>query len=156
MTRALCFLVGLLALLPAVTAASAQGHIVNRMLGRAPAPPPLVGIDALRADFIAKTGTDTILFGGDSALLGMPAKTTLGVQAQWLRQHPEVVVRIEGHADLIDTRDHALAVGARRAQEVYDYLVLLGVPAGQLSAVSMGKERPVGPGNARAVIVLVR
>ena len=28
-------------------------------------------------------------------------------------------------------RDHAIAMGARRAQEVRDYLVLLGVPAGQ-------------------------
>ena len=26
-------------------------------------------------------------------------RTTLAAQAQWLRQHPEVVVRIEGHAD---------------------------------------------------------
>ena len=43
-----------------------------------------------------------------------------------------------------------------RAQEVRDYLVLLGVPAAQLTAVSMGKERAPGPGNARAVIVLVR
>jgi peptidoglycan-associated lipoprotein len=70
-----------------------------------------------------------------------------------LRQHPEVLVRIEGHADLGDTRDHALAVGARRAQEVRDYLVLLGVPSAQLSATSMGKERPGPP---RAVTVLVR
>ena len=155
MTRFLCLVMSLLAL-SSTTTASAQRHIVNRVLGRTQAPPPLVGIDALRADFIAKTGTDTILFGGDSALLSMPAKTTLSAQAQWLRQHPEVVVRIEGHADLIDTRDHALAVGARRAQEVRDYLVLLGVPVAQLTAVSMGKERPVGPGNARAVIVLVR
>ena len=151
----LCLVACLATLSP--TAVSAQGHIVNRVLGRnQAAPPPLVGIDAMRADFVAKTGTDTILFGGDSAMLSLPAKTTLAAQAQWLRQHPEIVVRIEGHADLVDTRDHALAVGARRAQEVHDYLVLLGVPAFQMTAVSMGKERPVGPGNARAVIILVR
>ena len=46
-----------------------------------------------------------------------------------------------------------LAVGARRAEEVRDYLVLLGVPAAQLSATSFGKERP---GAGRAVTVLVR
>ena len=118
-----------------------------------PTQPVLAGIDALRADFIAKSGADTVYFGSNSAVLGAPAKATLGAQAQWLLQHPEVVVRIEGHADAIDTRDHALAVGARRADEVRDYLVLLGVPAQQLSITSWGKERP---GAGRAVTVLVR
>ena len=117
------------------------------------AQPVLVGIDALRADFIGRSGADTVYFGSDSAVLGVPAKATLAAQAQWLLQHPEVLVRIEGHADPSDTRDHALAVGARRAVEVRDYLVLLGVPAVQLSATSWGKERP---GAGRAVTVLVR
>jgi len=112
-----------------------------------------VGTDALHADFIARSGADTVYFGSDSAVLGAPARATLAPQAQWLLQHPEVVVRIEGHADPSDTRDHALAVGARRAMEVRDYLVLLGVPATQLSATSWGKERP---GAGRAVTVLVR
>ena len=150
--------VGLASIASVASAQIRVPTIVQRVIPgtRGQQPPQLTGIDALRADFIARTGTDTILFGGDSAMLGMPARTTLAAQAQWLRQHPEVVVRIEGHADLIDTRDHALAVGARRAQEVRDYLVLLGVPAAQLTAVTMGKERPLGPGNARAIIILVR
>jgi len=117
--------------------------------------PVLVGIDALRSDFVTASGGDTVYFGGDSALLGLPARTTLAAQAAWLRQHPEVVVRIEGHAAISDTRDHALAVGARRAEEVRQYLVLMGVPAAQLTAVTMGKEQPVGL-NARAVTILVR
>jgi peptidoglycan-associated lipoprotein len=117
--------------------------------------PVLVGIDALRADFLARSGSDTVYFGGDNAVLGTPARATLAAQAAWLRLHPEVVVQIEGHSATGDTRDHALAVGARRAEEVRQYLVLLGVPAAQLTAVSMGKERPVGV-NARAVTVLVR
>jgi peptidoglycan-associated lipoprotein len=120
---------------------------------RRPVPPVLVGIDALRADFVAKTGTDTVYFGSDSAQLGAPAKAVLTAQAMWLRQHPEVMVRIEGHGDPSDTRDHAIAVGARRAEEVRDNLVLLGVPALQLNAVSWGKERP---GAGRAVTVLAR
>ncbi len=123
-------------------------------LGRSqPAPPQLTGIDALRADFLARSGTDIVYFGSDSAILGAPAQATLQAQAMWLRQHPEVVTRIEGHADSSDTRDHALAIGARRAEEVRDYLVLLGVPAAQLNAMSWGKERPGPP---RAVTILVR
>jgi peptidoglycan-associated lipoprotein len=118
-----------------------------------PTPPVLTGIDAARADFIMKAGADTVYFGLDSALLGVPAKATLAAQAQWLLQHPEIVVRIEGHGDPGDTRDHALAMGARRAEEVRSYLVLLGVPAAQLAITSWGKERP---GAGRAVTVLVR
>jgi peptidoglycan-associated lipoprotein len=75
-----------------------------------------------------------------------------------------VRVRIEGHSDLADTRDHALAVGMRRADSVRNFLLLNGVPAAQVTAVSFGKERPAtnGPGeamaalNRRAVTVLVR
>ena len=159
--RGLLVLSGLAAL-AAASAASAQmrvPRIVQQVIpatrGRQPPQPVLVGIDALRADFVARSGTDTVYFGGDSNLLGVPARATLAAQAAWLRQHPELVVRIEGHADPGDTREHALAVGARRAEEVRQYLVLMGVPAAQLTAASMGKEQPVGV-NARAVTVLVR
>ena len=128
------------------------------------AAPTLLGIDALRAEFAAQSGSDKVYFGGDSAVLTAPARATLAAQAQWLRRHPEIVVRIEGHADPSDTRDHALAVAARRAAEVRDYLMLLGVPAAQLSTVSWGKERIAVIGvsqdalalNRRAVTVLVR
>ena len=147
----------LLTMAMAVTASAApaqRGHIINRILPNRPAAPPaLVGIDALRADFLARSGADTVYFAGDGAVLSAPAGATLAAQAQWLRHHPEVAVRIEGHADLNDTRDHALAVGARRAEEVRQFLVLMGVPAAQVAAVTMGKERP-GPG--RTVTVLVR
>ena len=145
----------LLLALASGTSASAQLRLpVIVPLGRSSAPPPqLIGIDALRADFLAHAGTDTVYFGSDSAVLGAPALPTLQAQATWLRLHPEVVVRIEGHADTSDTRDHALAVGARRAEEVRNYLVLLGVPAAQLTSMSWGEERP---GLPRVVTVLVR
>jgi peptidoglycan-associated lipoprotein len=144
----------LLAIALAVPATAQRRLPVIIPLGRSqPAPPQLTGIDALRADFLARSGADTVYFGSDSAVLGAPAQATLQAQATWLRQHPEVVVRIEGHADSSDTRDHALAIGARRAEEVRNYMVLLGVPAAQLNTMSWGKERPGPP---RAVTVLVR
>jgi len=121
-----------------------------------PAAPILVGIDALRADFLARAGADKVYFGGDSSVLTPPAQATIQAQAAWLRQHPEVVVRIEGYADPSDTRDHALAVGARRAEEVRSYLVLLGVPAAQLTTLSWGKEKIAVLGSAPAALALNR
>jgi outer membrane protein OmpA-like peptidoglycan-associated protein len=75
-----------------------------------------------------------------------------------------VVVAIEGHADASDTRDRALAIAARRAEEVRDYLILFGVPPAQLTATGWGKERAPVAGlseaalaaNRRVQIVLVR
>lgn len=159
MRRALLFL----AVIGLSAAASAQLRLPT-IIPRAPPPPALVGIDALRAEFIARSGSSIVYFGGDSSVLTPPARATLAAQAQWLRQHPEVAIRIEGHADQSDTRDHALAVGARRAQEVRDYLILLGVPAPQITTLSWGKERIAVQGtsldalarNRRAETVLVR
>ena len=62
-------------------------------------------------------------------------------------------MRIEGYGDAGDTRDHALAVGARRAEAARDHLLLLGVPAAQVSVTSWGKERG---GLPRAITVLLR
>jgi peptidoglycan-associated lipoprotein len=118
-----------------------------------PPGPPVFGIDAERAEFLARSGSANVYFGIGSDILGAPARATLAAQAQWLLAHPEVVVRVEGYGDPLDTRDHALALGAGRADAVRDYLVLFGVPISQLSDVSFGKERP-GPG--RTVTVLVR
>ena len=112
---------------------------------------PVTGIDAMRADFAAQAGGTTIYFGAGSAILAPPARIVLSAQAAWLRRHPETVVRIEGYGDAGDTRDHALAVGARRAEEARDYLILLGIPGAQVTATTFGKERP---GLGRAVTIL--
>lgn len=151
MRRAIIFAAGL-ALATGATAQVRVPTIIQRVIpGTRQQPPIAIGIDALRADFAARSGSSTIYFVGDSNGLTQQARATLAAQALWLRQHPEVTVRIEGHAATGDTRDHALAVGARRAEEVRQYLVLLGVPAAQLAAVSIGKEEPGPP---RAVTVL--
>jgi peptidoglycan-associated lipoprotein len=118
-----------------------------------PQQPVLQGIDAVRADFAAQAGGTMVYFGSGGVTLAAAAKAALALQAAWLRRHPEVVVRVEGYGDAGDTRDHALAVGARRAEEARAYLVLLGVPAAQVSTTSWGKERP---GLGRAVTILVR
>lgn len=139
------------ALALALVASSAAAQLPG--LRRYPAAPTAPqGTAGLRADLIAHAGTDTVYFAGDSAILSVPAKTALQAEALWLRQHPEVSVRIEGHAEPSDTRDYAIAIGAKRAEEVRDFLILMGVPAAQVSAMSWGKERPGAP---RVISVLM-
>jgi peptidoglycan-associated lipoprotein len=138
----------------ALTATAAEAQILPFLAKRdGPAQPAAVGIDAERAEFAATTGGTTVYFPAGSSVLGTPYKVVLTAQAAWIRRHPDVVVRVEGYGDTGDTRDHALALGARRAEEARDYLVLLGVPSAQVSTTSWGNERS---GLGRAVTVLVR
>lgn len=133
-------------LMAALIAVPASAQIPG-LRRRAPVPqaPVQNPVDVLRADFAAQSGGITIYFVSGSDQLTPQAKLQLQAQAAWLRQHPDVAVRIEGHGDSIDTRDHALALGAERAAQARDFLILLGTPAAQVSAMTWGKERPAPP-----------
>ena len=92
--------------------------------------------------FIEKIG-DRVLFEVDNSGLTALAKTTLNSQADWLLINAEYQVLIEGHADEQGTRDYNLALGARRAQIVKEYLISRGVDPNNISIVTYGKERPL-------------
>jgi peptidoglycan-associated lipoprotein len=55
----------------------------------------------------------------------------------------DYVAIIEGHADEQGTREYNLALGARRANAVQEYLVSRGVAPSRLRVISYGKERPI-------------
>ena len=85
---------------------------------------------------------DRVFFETDSSRLTASARNTISKQAEWLNTN-SVSLLIEGHADERGTRDYNLALGARRANAVRDFMVSLGVDPSRLSTVSYGKERPV-------------
>ena len=103
-----------------------------------------------------------ISFESDSSELTVQSRTTLDKQAQWLRQYGQYNFTVEGHADERGTREYNIALGARRAQAVRDYLAARGIPNSRMRTVSYGKERPVAvcndiscwSQNRRAVTVL--
>lgn len=64
-------------------------------------------------------------------------------QATWLLKYRGVRVTIEGDCDERGTREYNLALGARRAEAIKEYLSTLGVPLARMSTISYGKERPV-------------
>ena len=93
-------------------------------------------------DLEASAG-DRVFFAFDRSDITPEAQETLARQADWLRRYPNVTVTIEGHCDERGTREYNLALGARRAQGVKDYLVSLGVSGARLETISYGKERPI-------------
>jgi peptidoglycan-associated lipoprotein len=112
-------------------------------------------------DFVVNVG-DRVFFEVDSAELTPQAQGTLDKQAQWLARYNRYAFTIEGHADERGTREYNIALGARRAQAVREYLTSRGVESGRMRTISYGKERPVAvcddiscwSQNRRAVTVL--
>ncbi len=86
---------------------------------------------------------DTVHFDYDRSDLHDTDKSTLQRQAAWLQKYPQVRVTIQGNADERGTREYNLALGARRANAVREYLVSLGVSSTRLDTISYGKEHPV-------------
>jgi peptidoglycan-associated lipoprotein len=93
-------------------------------------------------DFRVNVG-DRVFFDTDSPELTAQAMATLDRQAQWLTLYPNVIVLIEGHADERGTREYNIALGARRATAVVNYLISRGIAPNRMSTISYGKERPV-------------
>ncbi len=93
-------------------------------------------------DFVVNAG-DRVLFTTDSAQLTSLAQATLRRQAKWLNRYAQYSITIEGHADERGTREYNIALGARRATAVRDFLAGQGVRAQRMRTLSYGKERPV-------------
>jgi peptidoglycan-associated lipoprotein len=112
-------------------------------------------------DFVVNVG-DRVFFEVDSSELTVQARATLDKQAQWLGIYRTYAFTVEGHADERGTREYNIALGARRAQSVREYLTARGVEASRMRTISYGKERPVAvcndiscwSQNRRAVTVL--
>ena len=94
-------------------------------------------------EYFTETVGDTILFEVNKSTLEADTITNLQAQARWLEQNSSIPITIEGHADEQGTREYNLALGARRATSVRNYLVSQGIPETRLSIVTYGKERPI-------------
>lgn len=65
--------------------------------------------------------------------------------AEWLKKHPTVKIRIEGYCDERGTVEYNLALGEKRAKAARDYLVSLGISPDRITIVSYGKSNPIDP-----------
>ena len=118
-------------------------------------------IPGSQQDFVVNVG-DRVFFETDQTDLTPQARATLDKQAQWLSQYNRYTFTIEGHADERGTREYNIALGAKRAQNVREYLSSRGIEPSRMRTISYGKERPVAvcddiscwSQNRRAVTVL--
>ena len=110
---------------------------------------PSTIVPGSQEDLVVNVG-DRIFFDFDKAVLKSAAQRTLTRQAEWMKQHSNVTVTVEGHCDERGTREYNLALGERRATAVKNFLVALGVSPSRIATISYGKERPAALGHNEA------
>lgn len=93
--------------------------------------------------YFSQTVGDRVLFVVDQSTLTPEGIATLSGQARWLTTNNDYLAIIEGHADEQGTREYNVALGARRANAVREYLISQGISGARLRTVSYGKERPI-------------
>ena len=144
-----------------LAAGLALGACANNPAADANASAGAAAAPGSQQDFVVNVG-DRVFFESDQSDLTAQARATLDKQVQWLGRYAQYTFTVEGHADERGTREYNIALGARRAQSVRDYLVARGIAANRMRTISYGKERPVAvcndiscwSQNRRAVTVL--
>ncbi len=86
---------------------------------------------------------ESIYFDFDKATLKPEAKEVLKRLAQWMKENPNVVIRIEGNCDERGTEEYNLALGQRRADSAKNFLISLGIDPKRLKTISYGEDNPV-------------
>jgi outer membrane protein OmpA-like peptidoglycan-associated protein len=87
------------------------------------------------------TGGDTLKPGADELVSRL---------SQFLQNHPDIKVRIEGHTDSIGSDSYNEALSQRRAEAVANALQSRGVPGTRIQAVGRGKSAPVAGNDTSA------
>lgn len=94
-------------------------------------------------EFVSYQGLATIYFDFNRVELHAEARRVLAKNADFLKAHPEIEVRVDGHCDERGTTKYNLALGQKRAAIVRDYYVNLGLDSKRLGTLSWGEEKAV-------------
>ena len=119
-----------------------------------------VGTGAVASVDLSKSAQDAamqaanrvVYFDFDSFAIRPEFQTVIESHAKYIRADKSRRVVIEGHTDERGGREYNLALGQKRSEAVRKALSLLGVPEGQLEAVSFGKEKPAMQGTTEAAM----
>ncbi|HEX3941833.1 MAG TPA: peptidoglycan-associated lipoprotein Pal [Acidobacteriaceae bacterium] len=82
-----------------------------------------------------------VFFDYDAYDIRTDAQTTLGQDAAYLTQHPELKIVIGGYCDERGSVEYNLALGENRANSAKQSLVSDGIGADRIRVVSYGKEK---------------
>lgn len=92
----------------------------------------------------------SVYFEFDSYVVPDQYRNVVEMHSNYLANHGQQHVRIEGHADARGGSEYNLALGQRRSEAVASMMRLSGVNPSQIETISFGKERPRALGNTEA------
>ncbi|MBW1856699.1 MAG: peptidoglycan-associated lipoprotein Pal [Deltaproteobacteria bacterium] len=95
---------------------------------------------------IAKVEAESIYFDFDKSFIKLEYRAVLQAKAEFLKDDPNIRIRIEGNCDERGTNEYNLALGERRANSAAKFLISLGIPSERIEAISYGEERPLASG----------
>lgn len=99
----------------------------------------------------AKAGPDSayknrvVLFDFNRSVVKAEYYPLLRRQADYLNEHQNADIMLEGYADERGTREYNIGLGARRAAAVRKFLLLQGVSKDQIKTISYGEAYPADP-----------
>ena len=82
-----------------------------------------------------------VYFDFNQAFIEASAGEIMKANAEWLKAHPEIKVRIEGNCDERGTIEYNQTLGQRRAASAKKYLTDMGVSGQRILLISYGKEK---------------
>ncbi len=92
--------------------------------------------------FDADPELKAVRFDYDSAQLSEETLATLKENAAVMKRRKDIVALVAGHTDERGTVAYNLALGQKRAKEVREYYIRLGIDGRRLATISYGKEMP--------------
>jgi peptidoglycan-associated lipoprotein len=122
-------------------AGGTQDATARVTVNAAPAPPSTTTSNATEEELFAQNVKD-IFFDYDKSDIRAADQGSLQGDAQFLQQHPNIHITIEGYCDERGSTEYNLALGTSRADAVKNALIQSGVGGGRIKIFSYGKEKP--------------
>jgi outer membrane protein OmpA-like peptidoglycan-associated protein len=94
-------------------------------------------------DQLIVTLPNDILFGFDSAAVGVQSQQDLRAVAGSLNRYPNSIVNVIGHTDNVGAASYNQSLSEQRARAVANVLIGAGVSAGRINIVGRGEDQPV-------------
>ena len=93
-------------------------------------------------EFVSVKELGVVYFDFDQSELRADTRQVAMKNAEYLKLHPSLEVRIDGHCDERGTTEYNLALGQRRATALRAYYKSLGVAGERIATQSWGEEKP--------------
>jgi peptidoglycan-associated lipoprotein len=111
-----------------------------------PAPPPPAPAEEM-VTITQKGGyLEDIFFDFNKFAIKPEYHERLARGAEWIKNHPETKVTIEGHCDQRGSIKYNQILGEKRARLTRDHMIKLGVDPARMTVTSVGKEQPFDAG----------